>query len=182
MNSFGAHEAEARADFIAEFHADLVKVFGQLPVRIDFIGSNSGDDLLGRRAEDPFTVSAVLQFEQHVAGGFVPAALLPDFRRLKRGHEQFQRAGAVHLLADDLLHLAQRAQAERQKGINAAGELADEPGAEQEFVRKDFRVSRGFAEGRNKCVGPLHAAERLTTKEPGNEVFLCETHRNFYRR
>ena len=166
-----AHEAEARADFIAEFHADLVEVLGQLPVGIDFVGGDGGDDLLGRGAENPFAVAAVLQFEQHVAGGFVTAGLLPDFRRLEGGHEQFERAGAVHFLADDLLHLAQRAQAERQEGIDAAGELADQPGAEQEFVGKDFRVSRSFAEGRNKCIGPLHVAERLTTKERRNEEF-----------
>ena len=84
------------------------------------------------------------------------------------------RAGAVHFLADDLLDLVQRAQAERQKGINAAGELADQPGAQQQFVRKDFRLGRRFAERRNQGLCPLHVAERLTTKEPGNEDFSTE--------
>src|SRR5208282_3577042 len=170
----GAHQPEARADFVPELDADLVKILRQLPIGIDFGGGGGGDDFLGRGAENPFTIATVLQFEQHVAGGFVTAALLPDFRRLERGHEHFERAGTVHFLTDDLLDLAQGAQTERQKGINAAGELADQPGAEQEFVRKNFRVSRSFAEGRNKCIGPLHVAERLTTKEPGNEVFYAE--------
>ena len=105
--------------------------------------------------------------------GFVAAALLPDFLRLERGHEHFDGAGPVHFLADDLLDLAQRAQAERQKSINAAGQLADEAGAQQQFVRNNFRVSRGFAERRNQSLCPLHVAERLTTKEPRNEdLFL----------
>jgi len=36
-------------------------------------------------------------------------------------------APAIHLLADDLLHLAQRAQAEREKGIDATREFAMRP-------------------------------------------------------
>jgi hypothetical protein len=71
--------------------------------------------------------------------------LLPDFRRLERGHEQFKRARTIHFLADDLLDFAQCAQAERQKSINAAGKFANQPGAQQKLVRENFRVSRRFA-------------------------------------
>jgi hypothetical protein len=53
------------------------------------------------------------------------------------------------ILADDLLHLAQCAQAEWEKRVNAARELADETGAQQQFVGKYLRIRRGFAEGRN---------------------------------
>ena len=34
----GAHQAEARADFIAELDAHLVEILRQLPVGIDFAG------------------------------------------------------------------------------------------------------------------------------------------------
>ena len=82
--------------------------------------------------------------------------MLPDFRRLQRGHEHFERARAVHFLADDLLHLAQRAQAERQKSVKPAGELAHQAGAQQQFVRNDFRVSGRFFQSRNQSLGPTH--------------------------
>ena len=46
---------------------------------------------------------AVLEFEQHIAGGPRAAAGFPNLRRLERGHEHFERARAVHLFADDAL-------------------------------------------------------------------------------
>ena len=49
--------------------------------------------------------------------------LLPQLGRLDDGHQQLERAGAVHLLADDLLDLAQREQAERHPGVDAAASL-----------------------------------------------------------
>ncbi len=118
---------------------------------------------------------AVLDLEQHVARGFVAAALLPDFRRLKRGHEHFNGAGAVHFLADNLLDLVQRAQAERQKGINAAGELADQPGAQQQFVRQDFRLGGRFAEGRNQSLWSSSCGGKINHKGTRERSF-------FYRR
>jgi hypothetical protein len=78
---------------------------------------------------------------------------------------------AVHFLADNLFDFTKRAQAQRQKSINAARELADQPGAQQQFVRNDFRVSRGFAQGRDQGLCPLHVTGNLTTKERGNEEF-----------
>ncbi len=153
-----AHQAEARADFVAEFHLDLIKVFRKLAVRVDLGRDEERDDFLVRGAEHPFTPGAVVGLEEGIAHRFVTAALLPDFGRLERGHEDFDGAGAVHFLADDLLDLAQRAQARRQEGIDAAREFADEAGAQEEFVREDFRFRRRLAEGGNEGVGPAHGA------------------------
>ena len=63
------------------------------------------------------------------------------------GHEHFDRPRAVHFLADEILDLAQHAQAERQERVEAAGELAHEASAKEQLVREDFRVGRGFLEG-----------------------------------
>ena len=46
----GAHQAEARADFVAELDADLVEILRQLPVGIDFSGGGGRDDFLGSGA------------------------------------------------------------------------------------------------------------------------------------
>ena len=55
----GAHQAEARADFIPELGLDLVEVLRHLPVGVDLAGDERGDDLLVRRAEHPFLLGAV---------------------------------------------------------------------------------------------------------------------------
>ncbi len=124
-----AHEAEARADFVAELDAHLVEVYRHLPVGIEFGGGDGGDDFLCGGAEHPFLFRAVAHLVEHVCGGFIPAGLLPDVGWLQRGHQHFDGACAVHFFADDVFDLAQGADAEREKGVEAAGEFADQPGA-----------------------------------------------------
>ena len=148
----GAHQAEARADLIAELGLNLVEVLRHLPVGIDLARDERGDDFLVRRPEHPFLLGAVADLEQHVLGGLVAPALLPDIRRLEGGHEQFKRAGAIHLLAHDLLDLAQRAQPQRQECVEPARELADQPGAQKEFVRDDLGLSRRLFQRGNQCL------------------------------
>ena len=152
----GAHEAEARPDFIPEFQLNLVKILRHLPVGTDLARGQQRDDFLVRRPEHPLLARAIADLVEHVGGGFVAAALLPDFRRLQRGHEDFERAGAVHFLAHDLLDLAQHAQAHRQEGVQTARELADEARAQEEFVRRDLGVGGSFFEGGNQRLGPAH--------------------------
>ena len=152
----GAHEAEARADFIAKLHLDLVEVFRELPVAGNLGRGQRGDDFLVRRAEQPFLFGAVAHVEEHVGEGLVAAGLLPDVGRLEGGHQHFERAGAVHLLADDSLDFVQRAQAQRQESVNAAGQLADEAGAQEQFVGRNLRVGGSFLEGGNEGLGPAH--------------------------
>ena len=82
----GAHEAETRADFITELGLDLIKRHWQLAVGTDLAGEKRGDDFLVGGTQQPFAFGAVVQLEEHVAGGLVTSALLPDFRRLKRRH------------------------------------------------------------------------------------------------
>ena len=100
------------------------------------------------RAHDPFLLGPVAHFVENIPHGVITAALLPDFRWLKGGHEHFKRAGAVHFFAHDLFDFAQGAQAERKKGIKAARQFAHQARAQKQFVREDFRLRGGFLQGR----------------------------------
>ena len=42
------------------------------------------------------------EVEQHVAEGFSTSCAFKDLNRLQRWHEEFNRAGFVHFLTDDL--------------------------------------------------------------------------------
>ena len=66
------------------------------------------------------------------------------------------RAGAVLLLADDLLDLLEHAEAERQPGVDAGGGLADEPGAQHQLVADDLGVGGAFLEDGQEGSGPAH--------------------------
>ena len=89
------------------------------------------------------------QAEEVVAHHVPAAGFLPKFGWQKGRHKDFLGSRPVHFFTDDLFDLVQGAQTEWQKGVNAAGEFANESGAQQEFMGGDFRVSRSFAEGRN---------------------------------
>ena len=81
------------------------------------------------------------------------AVLLPAVRRLVGfGGDQARevhllRAHRVHLLADDVLDLAQRAQAERQPRVDAGRSAANVAGTHQKLVRVDLGVGRVFTQG-----------------------------------
>ena len=56
-------------------------------------------------------------------------------------------ADVVHLLADDVLDLAQHAQAERQPGVDARGVAADVAGADEQPVARHLGVVGVVAQG-----------------------------------
>jgi hypothetical protein len=151
-----AHNAEPRANLIAELDLDLVENLRQLAIGVDLGRRQRGDDLLVGRAEQPFLLGAIPHLEEHVRSGLVATALLPNLGRLQGGHKHLEGTGAVHLLAHNLFDLAERAEAQGKKGVDAAGHLAQQARAEQEFVRKNLRVRGSFLQGRNQCLGPAH--------------------------
>jgi hypothetical protein len=64
---------------------------------------------------------------------------------LDRRHQEFDRAGAVLLLADDRVDLVENAQADRQPSVDAGGLLADQARAQHQAMGDDlglFGVSR----------------------------------------
>ena len=66
------------------------------------------------------------------------------------------RAGAIHLLAHDLLDLAEHAMAERQPGIDAGRFLADHAGAQHQPVRDDLGLGGRLLQERQEKAGQAH--------------------------
>ena len=151
------HDAEARADLVAELGLDLVEVDRQLLVAVQFVAREVGDDFLVRGAVAVFLLLAVLDLQQ-LAAEFLPApGFLPQFARLDRRHQHLDGAGAVHFLAHDGLDLAQHAQAQRRPGVDAGGELADHAGAQHQPVAGDLGVGGDFLDGGEMELAQAHA-------------------------
>ena len=157
-----AHHAEARAHLVAEFPLDVIEVERQVPVGAHIGAENFGDHLLVGRPVQHLALVPVLDAQHLLAIGVVAAGLAPEIGRLHGRHQQFDGAGAVLLLAHDLLDLLQHAQAERQEGIDAGRLLPHHAGAQHQPVRDDLRLARGLAQDRQEIAGQSHAVS------PGN--------------
>ena len=152
-----AHDAEAGPALIAEFALDLVEVCRQPPVALQLAARELRDHLFRRRLDDEVPLMTILKAQQ-LRTVLLPAArFLPELRRLHDRHRQFHRAGAVHLLAHDRFHLAQHAQAERQPGVDAGGEPADEARAQHQPVARDLGLGGHFLLRRDEKLGSFHA-------------------------
>ena len=75
-----------------------------------------------------------------------------------RRHQQFDRAGAVLLLAHDGADLVQHAEAQRQPGVDAGRLLTDHAGAQHQPVRDDLRLLRRFLQDGQEIAGEAHGA------------------------
>lgn len=95
-----------------------------------------------RRSKAEITAMAILDPHHFIAISRPTAALLPKFRGLQNRHADLLSAGSVHFFADDLLDLANHPPAKRQKGIHAAGYLADHSGAIHELMADNLGLSR----------------------------------------
>ena len=96
------------------------------------------DGLLVRHREHVLPPGAVLETEDLL--DVVAAGLLPELERRQHGHEHLLAADGVHLLTDDLDDLLMDAPAERQKGPDPRGDLADVPTADEQLVRDGLRI------------------------------------------
>ena len=145
-----AHEAESRPDLVAELGLDLIEIDRQIPIGMQFLAGDVGDDLLMGRPEAGLPFVPVMEAQQFRAVFFISAGLLPQIGRLHHGHQQFLGTGPVHLLADDVLDFADRRKTKGQIGIDTGGELAHEPGPQHEDVADNFGFGRAFFEGRQE--------------------------------
>ena len=152
MNS-RAHQPEARPDLVAELGLDLVEVHRQLLVTGDVALGEIGDDFFMGRAEAVLAAEPVVHLQHQVAHGLPAAAFAPKLRGLDRRHEHFQGAGRIHLLADDVLHLAQYAHAQGRPRVEAGGEPADHAGAQHQLMRDDLGVGRCLLGGGEREAG-----------------------------
>ncbi|MCY1397860.1 hypothetical protein D9M71_128800 [compost metagenome] len=138
------HQAEARADLVAEFGLDLVHVDRQLLIAVELVAGQVRDHFFVGRACAEVAVVAILQAQQFRTVLFPAPRLLPQFGRLDARHQHFQGAGGVHFFAHDGFNLAHHTKAHRQPGVETGGELADHAGPQHELVADDDRVGRGF--------------------------------------
>ncbi len=138
------HQAEARADLVAEFGLDLVEIQRELPIGFHFPPKQIGDDLFmrGAQAEIPFV--PVFEAQQLFPVEVPPAGFFPELCRRGHGHQEFLCSGAVHFVANDLFHLADDTQAEREIGIDAGRDLSNQTGAQHEPVADCFSLTGGF--------------------------------------
>ena len=99
---------------------------------------------------DHGTLAAVLDAEHVEAEDLASAGGLPYFDGLEGGQAELLSAGGVHLLADDLLDLAQGAPCEGQVAVDSRGDLGDEACPDHEAVAGYLRlggvVPKGLAE------------------------------------
>ena len=141
-------QSEAGPDLIPKLHLDLVEIEGQLPVGMHFFAHQVGDHFLMGGPETAVPAVAVLEAQQFLAVNLPAAGLLPQLRRLHRGHQHLLGPGPVHLLPDDPLHLAEDPQTQGQIIIDPRGQLANHPGPEQQTVRNRLGLRRVFFQSR----------------------------------
>ena len=151
-------QPRARAHLVAELGLNLVERHGQVAVGARVDAEEGGDHLLVRRAEREHALAAVGEAEQRRAIGAVAAGAFPQVHGRERRHEQLLRSRGVHLLADDLLHLAPRAVAQRHVAVDAGHELVDEAGAQQQVVAGRLRLGRHLAQRAPEQSRHAHAA------------------------
>ena len=96
-----AHQAEARPHLVAEFPLDVIEIERQILVGAHIGAEDLGDHLLVGRPVEHVALVAVLDAQHLLAVGLVAPALAPQIGRLDGRHQQFDRAGAVLLLAHD---------------------------------------------------------------------------------
>ena len=161
-----AHHAEAGADLVAELGLDLVEIDRQLPVALEFAPREVRDDLLVRRAVTERAIVPVPDPEQFRAELFPAARFLPELRGLHRGHQQFDRARAIHFLADDCLDLAQHPEPDRQPRVQARRETPDEARPQHEPVAHDLGIGGHVAQGVDGVTGESHRASAAARNRP----------------
>ena len=82
----GAHHAETRAHFVAEFGLDLIEVQRQLLIGVQLVADQIGDDLFVGWTEDERTIATIGNAQQFRAVLLPATALLPQFRWLNDRH------------------------------------------------------------------------------------------------
>ena len=154
----GPHDPETGPDLVPELGLDLIEGQGQAFIRADLSPDQVGDHLFMGGAEGELAVVPVGDLHQLLAVNVPPAALLPQLGRMQNGHEQLHRSGGVHLLPDDLLHLADGPVPQRQIGVHSGGQLAHESGADHQLVADHLRLGGIFLLCGNEGLRPAHRA------------------------
>ena len=156
-----AHQAKARTELVAELILDVIQVDGQLLVRAQLVAHQGRDGLLVRGTQDKLTAMTVIKAHELLAIGIDTAGFTPQLGVDHNGHHELLGARSVHLVADNVLNLADRAPGERQVGIQTGGLLADHAGTEQQAVACELGVSRILFERRRVELRHIHCSSHL---------------------
>ena len=108
-------------------------------------------------SEQIVVAAAVLQPEDAVAVLGPPVRRLVRGARQQRGKQNLLPANRVHLVAHDLLDLAQHPQTQRQPAVQAGPDRADVAGPDQQLVAGDLGVGRVVAQRAQEQLG--HAGD-----------------------
>ncbi len=156
-----AHQAKAGTELIAELVLDVIEIHRQLLVGTQFIAHQGGHGLLVRGAQHKLAAVAVIKAHELLAIGIDTAGLAPQLGIDHDGHHELLGAGSVHLVAHDVLDLANRAPRERQIGIETGGLLADHAGTEQQAVTGELGVRRILFKRRRIELRHIHCSGHL---------------------
>ena len=138
----------------------MVEVERQVLVGLDVGAEDLGYHFLVGRTVEHIAVLAILDTQHLLAVVVVTAALAPKVRRLDGRHQDFQRACAVLLLANDAADLVQNQLAQRQPGKAALPLLADHARAQHQPMRDDLGLSRIFFENGQEVARQTHGMVR----------------------
>ena len=100
-----------------------------------------------RRGKQVVAALTIDELEQRRAVLFPAVRRLVGFGGNQAREVNFLSAHRVHLLTDDVLNLAQGAQAEGQPRVDAGGAAANVAGTHQKLVRIDLGIRRVFTQG-----------------------------------
>ena len=129
---------------------------------MQLVTNQIGNHFLMGGAQAESIVVAISDAQQLRAISWGPAGLFPQLHGLYHRHQHFLGAGPVHLLTDNVLHLAQHAQAGGQPVIQAGGQLADHAGPQHELMADDNGIRWGFFHGGKQVLGSAHRRQSLT--------------------
>ena len=156
-----AHQAKAGTELIAELVLNVVQVDGQLLIGAQLVAHQGSHGLLVRGAQHELATMTVVKAHKLLAIGIDTAGLTPQLGIDHNGHHELLGAGGVHLVAHDVLDLADRAPCERQIGIQAGGLLADHAGAKQQAMARKLGVGRILFERRSIQLRHIHCSGHL---------------------
>ena len=137
-----ADQAGARAGLVAILRLNLVESGGQVLVRGVHVLDEEREHLLVRGGQQVVAALTVIELEQRRAVLFPAVRCLVGVGGDQAREVHLLCTHRVHFLADDVLNLAQRTQAEGQPRVNAGGTAANVTGANQQLVGIDLGVSR----------------------------------------
>ena len=135
-----AQDAGAGTRLVAVLRLDLVDRERQVLVGGVEVLHDEREHLLVGGSEEVVGALAVLEPEDVVAVVRPAVARLVGLLGQQRGEQQLLGADRVHLVADDLLDLAQHPQPQRQPGVDARRGAADVARTHQQPVARDLRV------------------------------------------